>query len=449
MGSQTKNSFSVSCPGCSAKFNMSERLWKRRVAGRVTTIHCRKCSAPIRLDGTMDETSLGKVRRESGRPGAPTEHSKSDATVHEQSAHKAIPRLEKLPLRPSQPAPLAAKRTPVVVPMATRSDTKSPSEKSNTWPVAIGPREASQKGNVVDPVATPQPVIALEPPRPDRTDSGTRLGASTAPRAPSPDGHVASTPATARATESFAKTPPSNQGPEPPVDAESVPSLRALVVATPGSDAAARPKSDGLRPTIEERISPTPVVEPPPAPPPAQVHERGQVNRSKRVVVLGGLTALAAAATLWVGRAEFESSAGERESAAASEVMAMPLDEPRTPTVEAAAPVELPEAPQRARTDEPTEEPPTRAAYDAQRLGFAMRWARSHALSCHRGGRAGGTVHVEITFAPEGKVSDVVLRGEPVASAPVGRCIESYFKAMLLPPYEGEPFIVHEQLTLR
>jgi hypothetical protein len=88
-------------------------------------------------------------------------------------------------------------------------------------------------------------------------------------------------------------------------------------------------------------------------------------------------------------------------------------------------------------------------AHDAQQLGFALGWARKQALACHEGGRAGGTVNVEIEFAAEGRVSEVVLHGEPIASAPVGRCIESYFKAMLIPSFSGPAFAVKEQLTLR
>ena len=44
-------SFPVACTDCGAKFNMPARLWNERVAGRVLVIHCRKCKAPITLDG--------------------------------------------------------------------------------------------------------------------------------------------------------------------------------------------------------------------------------------------------------------------------------------------------------------------------------------------------------------------------------------------------------------
>jgi hypothetical protein len=87
--------------------------------------------------------------------------------------------------------------------------------------------------------------------------------------------------------------------------------------------------------------------------------------------------------------------------------------------------------------------------HDVEQLGFALAWARKQALACHQGGRAGGTVQVTITFLPEGKVRDVRLSGEPIASAPVAVCISSYFKSMLIPSYTGQPFTVEAELTLR
>ena len=57
--------------------------------------------------------------------------------------------------------------------------------------------------------------------------------------------------------------------------------------------------------------------------------------------------------------------------------------------------------------------------------------------------------HTAITFSPEGRVSEFTLSGEPVAGAPVAGCVESYYKAMLIPAFEGRPFTIHEQLTLR
>ncbi|HEY6725665.1 MAG TPA: hypothetical protein VI197_16640 [Polyangiaceae bacterium] len=88
-------------------------------------------------------------------------------------------------------------------------------------------------------------------------------------------------------------------------------------------------------------------------------------------------------------------------------------------------------------------------AYDAQRLDFALRWARTRADHCHRGGRAVGTAQLAITFSPEGKVTALRVTGEPIASAPVARCVATYFQSMLIPAFDGEAFTIHETLTLR
>lgn len=109
----------------------------------------------------------------------------------------------------------------------------------------------------------------------------------------------------------------------------------------------------------------------------------------------------------------------------------------------------------RAPKVEPSVEPASpeprsdRVAYDAQRLAFALTWAKSHAEDCHRWGRAVGTVDLAITFSSEGRVTELELSGEPVAGAPVAGCVESYYRAMLIPAFEGEPFTIHERLTLR
>jgi hypothetical protein len=63
-------------------------------------------------------------------------------------------------------------------------------------------------------------------------------------------------------------------------------------------------------------------------------------------------------------------------------------------------------------------------------------------------GRAGGTAELFITFSPSGKVSEARLVGEPIASAPVGRCILDYARAIFLPPFDGPPFTVSRTITL-
>ena len=68
---------------------------------------------------------------------------------------------------------------------------------------------------------------------------------------------------------------------------------------------------------------------------------------------------------------------------------------------------------------------------------------------CHQGGRATGTAQVILTFQPDGKVSEVRIEGEPIASAPVASCIIAHAQSIILPRFEGEPFTYRHSITLR
>jgi hypothetical protein len=89
------------------------------------------------------------------------------------------------------------------------------------------------------------------------------------------------------------------------------------------------------------------------------------------------------------------------------------------------------------------------AHYDEVVLKQVVRWALRNAGECHKEGRAVGTAELFITFEPSGKVSEARLVGEPVASAPVARCVLDYARTIMLPPFEGPAFTVSRTLTLR
>jgi hypothetical protein len=267
---------------------------------------------------------------------------------------------------------------------------------------------------------------------------------------------------------------PSATAPEPPAqvasDAESVPSLRALVVATPmaGSDSESEPESGSepllSEPPSEPMLSGQRSVVPPQAAVEREVTSVAPSRGRRRLLKVGAWLGVAAAVTLYFSASQPGTRVDALSHNNAAPAMATPLED--------SVPAEVSPA-RRAldtpnRANDPAAQPPlkapaagepqtgdkkdatgTSAPYDAPMLGFARRWARNQALACHQGGRAGGTVEVVITFAPEGKVSHAVLHGEPIASAPVAGCIESYFKAMLIPPYDGAPFTIRETLTLR
>jgi hypothetical protein len=86
---------------------------------------------------------------------------------------------------------------------------------------------------------------------------------------------------------------------------------------------------------------------------------------------------------------------------------------------------------------------------DAPSVLYLTRVALRRAVHCHPLGHAVGTADVYITFAPSGVVSDARLEGEPLASAPVARCILESVRAIGARKFNGEPFTLHQTITLR
>lgn len=94
-------------------------------------------------------------------------------------------------------------------------------------------------------------------------------------------------------------------------------------------------------------------------------------------------------------------------------------------------------------------EAPSSVPYDESKLKQIMSVAVQKAEQCDRWGRATGTAELFITFAPSGKVKGARLSGEPIASAPVARCILHHARANSLPPFAGSTFTVSRKITLR
>jgi hypothetical protein len=67
---------------------------------------------------------------------------------------------------------------------------------------------------------------------------------------------------------------------------------------------------------------------------------------------------------------------------------------------------------------------------------------------CHRRGRAVGKAQVFVTFAPNGRATDARVEGEPIASAPVARCIKDQLFSVIIPKFDGASFTVSEPITL-
>jgi hypothetical protein len=74
--------------------------------------------------------------------------------------------------------------------------------------------------------------------------------------------------------------------------------------------------------------------------------------------------------------------------------------------------------------------------------------AKKRAEKCHLSGRAVGDAEVVVTFAPSGRVLSSVVKGEPIASAPVAACIRANMDAVLIPEFDGKPFAISQAITL-
>ncbi len=396
-------SVAVQCPACQAKFRLADELWRKRVAGRVTSLRCRKCGLGIQLDGTPKVPSA-----EPRISGGGAARARSEPTP------------QALPAKPPRPA----LRVP-------RPDPATPATVQQDAPACSSP--ARHEG---------------------RADDAHHIERG----APETDVDALSE---VRIAEATVNSEPTTTGPD------SVPSLRALSVENARSLAAELSEATAPRSSVTRR--------------PGQSGRRAAVVRRGRHKIAGVAVAAVLAALVWrfgPGPVEPDDLAAGAESALAASPGAVEIaplgslsvgaDDERTPaqagpaepprvsqghTLEpVVAPVETAESPVDASSAMLGEHPaavPAPSGHDERRLGFVLDWATAHAEKCHLGGRAVGTVEVHVTFAPNGKVQAVRLEGEPIAGAPVGRCIEGYFGSMLIPAYEGRPFTITRELTLR
>ncbi|MGC4065011.1 MAG: hypothetical protein QM784_10290 [Polyangiaceae bacterium] len=75
--------------------------------------------------------------------------------------------------------------------------------------------------------------------------------------------------------------------------------------------------------------------------------------------------------------------------------------------------------------------------------------ALRRAQRCDPLGHAVGNATVFVTFAPTGTVSAAHIEGEPVASAPVSRCILHHARSVRIARFNGAPFTYAASITMR
>lgn len=419
-------SFPIACTACRAKFNMSARLWDERVAGRMTVIHCRKCRAPITLDGTRSSGAADRVPAAAqdaaptpGLSGSPPRSVSSDVRPTTTVA-------------PTARGPVA--RAAQAAPWASGEAKPSASSQTKAAPKAASRANSTQKAVVTSPASVERKAVVTRP-------------ASVAPK-PTAAAESDGGPPPATCSSLVANLRPLVRD-STLVSPESAPSLRALeVTRVPLPCLSSEPPEETeLAHEFGEDRTPAGVLVDRAVP----LARRSRVNGA--AAFASGALALTLGATMWwqASRSGAPSSPGRRLAVAERAAVQPRLHDPRRD--ERAIELKLPapqvsSAPAEERAPGVVESAPG-AAHDVQRLEFALRWARTHAERCHQGGRAVGTAELAITFSPAGKVTAVHLTGEPIAGAPVAHCVTSFFQSMLIPPFGGEAFTIHETLTLR
>jgi hypothetical protein len=139
-------------------------------------------------------------------------------------------------------------------------------------------------------------------------------------------------------------------------------------------------------------------------------------------------------------------------SASAADERAQPPEQADPAAAEADSPE--PEEPTEPEAGEADERTPTPAgeipeSVNENRLVYLTRLAVRRAEECHAGGRAVGTAKALLTFQPTGRVSEVRLEGEPVASAPVARCVIARLRAVVVRPFDDPAFTYATEITLK
>jgi hypothetical protein len=91
-------------------------------------------------------------------------------------------------------------------------------------------------------------------------------------------------------------------------------------------------------------------------------------------------------------------------------------------------------------------EPPA-PVYDEQRLGFALEWARRQAATCTGYGSSVPSVTVNVSFGPDGKVSDATVVEPQQLNEGKVVCIELHYRSALIPAFDGDAFTVTEHVV--
>jgi len=485
------------CHICSRELSLSDKVFDERIAGKRVSVKCKHCNTPLTENDASQNSTATAASTAAAEPGAPERKA-----AQADSTHPAPPKPASVVTanRPRKPSPDAAQATPakpaltpVTAPPRPRHEDPPLAQNGNATQAAA-PRPASSTSAAAQlfstAVAPASPRIATRPQLPTRgnelddiqeiplvTPPSSASSSPTSPIAPMPIVNVGRDAAT---NQSLAATTPSSS----PVPT----TVAASALAESGQSSSKSPISAGSRQSENEMTPPAvtlvPGVEPPRSIQPDMSIVAPKLFSKQKgtrwMMMLGSAAALLVVAlSFGLGTVKQRSplrltkasspSTAVRAIAQSTRASMPPAVVPAAsvaaaPAVPAAvASAEMPATP-------PTEKPSAVASPSLRATQDANGYATSddtvpgyvskptlilvtdvaihRAQRCHPHGHAAGTSRLFITFAPSGRVSDVRIEGEPVASAPVAACILSHARSIRIAKFTGEPFTYTKSITM-
>ncbi len=86
--------------------------------------------------------------------------------------------------------------------------------------------------------------------------------------------------------------------------------------------------------------------------------------------------------------------------------------------------------------------------FDKAAASSALGGAMGQAAGCKQSGDPSGVAHVQVTFAPSGRVTVANISGPPFAGTATGGCIARAFKTASVPPFAGDPVTVSKTVQI-
>ncbi len=500
----------LKCHVCSRELSVSDKVFEERISGKKVSVRCKHCNAPLTKE---DADQDGKATSACAAATSSAGQTLPDAKQTPETLRTASPSPAAKPAAPQRKAnPSTATLAAVAMPVTTASTTRpqkpslvvghTAASKPSLTTVTVPPRprqeepQLSRDGSATQTTVQEPAIILSAAEQPSNT-----VVVHASPRITASQLLVPSAAADDIAEISVVTPLPT----EPPSPAEPIAPMPIFTVeldtATEESPVAAETSSPQA-PTAPGRTdcaesSPTSVGSPllaesrqsdhevtPPAmtlapdlallrPSQPEVSSVATALFSKqkgtRWMVFGSASALLVIA-LTYGPGIFrkvpssETASPTRLTAAASTgAVVAPPSEQKSPA--AAASTEAVAATPSEQTS-PAASPSSLAMPDSatasatkddaipdyvskNTLELVADVALRRAQRCHPLGHAAGTSRVFVTLAPNGRVNDARIEGEPLASAPVASCILGHARAIQIPPFKGAAFTYVRSITLR